>query len=55
MPQYAFMAAVPESNTIILSDTAANVNRLAMMIKQIDRSDAQKIEIINLRHAMRQI
>jgi len=51
MPQYAFMAAVPESNTIILSDTAANVNRLAMMIKQIDKSDAQQIEIINLRHA----
>ncbi|TAK65325.1 type II secretion system secretin GspD [Methylobacter sp.] len=51
MPQYAFMAAVPESNTIILSDTAANVNRLAMMIKQIDKRDAQQIEIINLRHA----
>lgn len=51
MPQYAFMAAVPESNTIILSDTAANVNRLALMIKQIDTSDAQKIEIISLRNA----
>lgn len=51
MPQYAFMAAVPESNTIILSDTAANVNRLALMIKQIDQSDAQKIEIVSLRHA----
>ena len=52
MPQYAFMASVPESNTIILSDTAANVNRLALMIKQIDRSDAQKIEIISLRNAI---
>jgi general secretion pathway protein D len=51
MPQYAFMAAVPDSNTIILSDTAANVNRLAMMIKQIDRSDAHKLEIISLRNA----
>ena len=51
MPQYAFLAAVPESNTIILSDTAANVNRLALMIQQIDKSDAQKIEIISLRHA----
>jgi general secretion pathway protein D len=51
MPQYAFLAAVPESNTIILSDTAANVNRLALMIKQIDKSDVQNIEIINLRHA----
>jgi general secretion pathway protein D len=52
MPQYAFMASVPESNTIILSDTAANVNRLALMIKQIDRSDVQKIEIISLRNAI---
>ena len=52
MPQYAFMASVPESNSIILSDTAANVNRLALMIKQIDRSDAQKIEIISLRNAI---
>ncbi|PPD33722.1 MAG: type II secretion system protein GspD [Methylomonas sp.] len=51
MPQYAFLASVPESNTIILSDTAANVNRLAKMIMQIDKSDVQKIEIINLRHA----
>jgi general secretion pathway protein D len=51
MPQYAFMAAVPESNTIILSDTAANVNRLAMIIKQIDKSNVQQIEIINLRYA----
>ncbi|CAD6874023.1 type II secretion system secretin GspD [Methylomonas fluvii] len=51
MPQYAFIGAVPESNTVILSDTAANVKRLAAMIKQIDKSDLQNIEIINLRHA----
>lgn len=51
MPQYAFMGAVPESNAIILSDTASNVNRLAVLIKQIDKSDLQGIEIINLRHA----
>lgn len=51
MPQYAFIGAVPESNSIILSDTAANVNRLALMIRQIDKSEIQNIEIINLRHA----
>ncbi|OAI01135.1 type II secretion system secretin GspD [Methylomonas methanica] len=51
MPQYAFIGAVPESNTVILSDTAANVKRLAAMIKQIDKSNLQNIEIINLRHA----
>ncbi|WP_083960442.1 type II secretion system secretin GspD [Methylomonas lenta] len=51
MPQYAFMAAVPESNTVILSDTAANVKRLVSIINQIDRSDIQQIEIIALRYA----
>ncbi|MBS4051620.1 MAG: type II secretion system secretin GspD [Methylomonas sp.] len=50
MPQYAFMAAVPESNTVIISDTAANVARVEMMIRQVDKSDAQAIEVINLRH-----
>lgn len=50
MPQYAFMAAVPESNTVIISDTAANVKRVEMMIRQVDKSDAQNIEVINLRH-----
>ena len=52
MPQYAFMASVPESNSIILSDTASNVNRLALVIKQIDRSDVHKIEVISLRNAI---
>ena len=51
MPQYGFMAAIPESNTVIISDTAANVKRLEMMIRQVDKSDTQNIEVINLQHA----
>lgn len=51
MPQYAFMAAVPDSNSVILSDTAANVKRLESIIQQIDKSDLQKIEVIHLRYA----
>ncbi len=51
MPQYAFMGAVPDGNAIILSDTAANVERLEAVIKQIDNNDVQNIEIVNLRHA----
>ncbi|MCX7096104.1 MAG: type II secretion system secretin GspD [Methylobacter sp.] len=51
MPQYAFMSAFPDSNVIILSDTAGNVNRLAQMIEQIDRNGDLKIEMIPLRHA----
>ena len=51
IPPYAFMVAMKESRTIILSDTAANVNRLALMIKEIDRSDTQTIEVITLHYA----
>lgn len=51
MPQYAFMGAVPESNAVILSDTAGNVERLLAVIKQIDRSEVRNIEIVNLQHA----
>ena len=51
MPQYAFMSAFPDSNVIVLSDTAGNVNRLAQMIEQIDKSGDLKIEMIRLQHA----
>ncbi|MBS3964906.1 MAG: type II secretion system secretin GspD [Methylomonas sp.] len=51
MPQYAFLAAVPESNNLIISDTAANVARLEAMVSQVDKSDAQVLEVIQLQHA----
>ncbi|MGZ8225967.1 MAG: type II secretion system secretin GspD [Methylococcaceae bacterium] len=51
MPQHAFMSAYPNSNVIVLSDTAGNVNRLAGMISQIDKSGNLKIDIINLQNA----
>ena len=51
MPQYAFMSAFPDSNVIILSDTVGNVNRLALMIEQIDKNGDLKIEMIPLHHA----
>ena len=52
MPQHAFMAAVKESKSIILSDTVSNVNRLASMIKEIDRSDMQNLEVVTLNYAI---
>ena len=51
MPQYAFMSAFPDSNVIVMSDTAGNVNRLAQMIEQIDKNGDLKIELITLQHA----
>lgn len=51
MPQHAFIAAYPGSNVIILSDTVGNVNRLAEMITKMDKSGANKIDLIDLRYA----
>lgn len=51
MPQHAFMSAFPGSNVIILSDTSANVNRLAQMIIEMDDSGGHKIELVRLSHA----
>ena len=52
IPNHAFMAAIKESKSIILSDTASNVNRLALMIKEIDRSDTEEIEVVRLNYAI---
>lgn len=51
IPQHAYMSAFADSNTIIISDTAGNVNRLAQMIGQIDRQGDLKIEVIKLEQA----
>jgi len=51
VPQHAFIAAFPDSNVVILSDTVANVNRLAQMIEQIDKGGDAKVEIIPVKYA----
>jgi general secretion pathway protein D len=51
MPQHAFISAFTDSNVIILSDTAGNVNRLALMIEQIDRNGDLKFDVIKLEEA----
>jgi len=38
MPQAAHMAAAVQTNTIILTDHAANVRRIAQLIEQLDRA-----------------
>ena len=45
------MRPIQAVNAIILSDTAANVNRLAELIIKMDKGGAGKIEMINLRYA----
>ncbi len=50
-PQQAHMAAYTPSNAIIISDSAANINRIKKVISSIDLSAVQKTDIVPLEHA----
>lgn len=51
VPQRGHLAAVPSSNVIIISDTAANIARLSSIIRRIDQATGDEIEVFPLRHA----
>ncbi len=52
VPQQAHMAAYAPSNAIIISDVAANINRIRDIIEHMDKSAVQKTEIVKLRYAV---
>src|SRR5688572_22887261 len=51
MPQAAHLAAYPAGNILILSDRAANVNRVMRIIRRIDQQGDNEVDIIGLQHA----
>jgi general secretion pathway protein D len=51
IPQYGHLAAYPASNMLIISDRAANVNRLVRIIQRIDQGGDAEIDVIRLEHA----
>ncbi|UCC15735.1 MAG: type II secretion system secretin GspD [Gammaproteobacteria bacterium] len=51
IPQYGHLAAHPASNMLIISDRAANVNRMLRIIRRIDQAGDEEIEVIRLEHA----
>jgi len=51
IPQYGHLAAHPGSNMLIISDRAANVNRMITIIRRIDQSNDEDIEVVRLEHA----
>lgn len=51
VPQYGHLAAYSASNTLIVSDRAANAQRLAEIVAKIDRNGLQDIEQIRLQYA----
>ena len=51
VPQWGHLAAYAPSNMLIISDRAANVQRLSRLIRQIDQSTDRGIEVVKLEHA----
>lgn len=51
IPQYGHLAAHPGSNMLIISDRAHNVQRIMSIIRRIDLSNDDDIEIVPLEHA----
>lgn len=51
IPQYGHLAAHPASNMLIISDRAANVERILTIVRRIDQSGDDEYEVIRLTHA----
>lgn len=51
VPQSGHLVASAESNVLIVSDTAANVERIAELVDRIDLDGREEMELIPLRHA----
>jgi len=51
MPQQAHLGVHADSNTLIISDSIANMERIISIIHRIDRLGSNEVEIIALEHA----
>lgn len=51
VPQWGALAAYAPSNMIIISDRAANVQRISRLIEEIDQSSDREIELVQLKYA----
>ncbi|MCP3662590.1 MAG: type II secretion system secretin GspD [Gammaproteobacteria bacterium] len=51
LPKHAHIAAHTGSNTLVITDSAANVERLVQIINRIDQTNNYGVEIITLQHA----
>jgi general secretion pathway protein D len=51
VPSKSYVAAEVDSNTLIISDRAGNVERLMKIVKQIDKPRGGEVEIVKLEYA----
>jgi general secretion pathway protein D len=52
MPQWSSVSAYAPSNMLILSGRASNIRQLGNIIKQVDSSSANGIDMVPLKHAL---
>lgn len=52
MPQWSSVSAYPPSNMLILSGRANNIKQMANIIKQVDSSSSNGIDVVPLKHAL---
>ncbi|MFZ5844042.1 MAG: type II secretion system secretin GspD [Pseudomonadota bacterium] len=51
VPQQGHMAPYARTNVLVINDSAANIERLVEIIRQIDKASEEEVEIIPLKHA----
>jgi general secretion pathway protein D len=51
VPQQGHLAAYPGSNVLVISDSAANINRIKKIIESIDYASSDEIEVVVLENA----
>lgn len=51
VPSTGQLQAYGPSNTIVISDRAANIDRLIKIIKRMDRADDEELEVVPLKYA----
>ena len=54
VPSTGQLQAYGPSNTIVISDRAANIDRLLKIIRKMDRADDEELEVVPLRYASAQ-
>lgn len=51
LPQEAHLAAYPDTNVLVVSASAATVERMAQIVRRIDMATSSDVEVIRLSHA----
>jgi general secretion pathway protein D len=51
VPEHGALVALPESNSLLITDTAGNVRRIVRLAQQLDRNASLELDVVSLEHA----